>query len=40
MEILKEDIWIYEVQMGMKVVLKSRANKFCEMDKLARLYNE
>ena len=40
MEILKEDIWIYEIQMGMKVVLKSRANKFCEMDKSARLYNE
>jgi len=40
MEILKEDIWIYEITMGMKVVLKSRANKFCEIDNLARLYNE
>jgi len=39
-DILSDDIWIYEVAMGMKVVLKSRAEKYCILNEDATIINE
>ena len=40
MGILQDDIWIYEIAMGMKVVLKSRARKYLECNSDAVLYED
>jgi len=40
MGILQDDIWIYEIAMGMKVVLKSRAKKYLECNTDAVLYED
>tara|TARA_B100000287_G_scaffold113666_1_gene105818 strand:- start:991 stop:1290 length:300 start_codon:yes stop_codon:yes gene_type:complete len=37
-DILSDDIWIYEVAMGMKVVLRSRAKKYVEYHSDSILY--
>ena len=39
MGILQDDIWIYEMNMGMGVVLKARANKYCELNSDAVLFD-
>ena len=38
-DILSDDIWIYEIAMGMKVVLKSRAKKYCILNGDATIIN-
>ena len=38
--ILSDDIWIYEVAMGLRVVLKSRADKYCGSNPDAIIVNE
>jgi len=39
-DILLDDIWIYEVAMGLRVVLKSRADKYCGSNPDAIIVNE
>ena len=40
MGILQDDIWIYEIELGMRAVLKSRAEKYCILNEDATIINE
>ena len=39
-DLLLDDIWIYEIAMGMRVVLRSRARKYCILNRDAVIMEE
>ena len=39
-DILLDDIWIYEIELGMRAVLKKRAEKYCILNDDATIINE
>ncbi len=40
MSILRDDIWIYEMELGMSKVMKKRAKIYCNLNKEAVLYKD
>jgi hypothetical protein len=40
MSILKDDIWIYEMELGLSKVMKKRAKIYCDLNKDAVLYKD
>ena len=40
MSILKDDIWIYEMQLAMSMVMRKRAKIYCDLNQDAILYKD